>query len=64
MRIGADVRRQTGYLLKSYCDKTGLSYGSLKKGYVSNRAAKQLREDGITITGYVEKPQKQKRSEK
>jgi hypothetical protein len=45
--IAQEVRRNTPYTLKGYCDLRGLSYTSLVTGYVSCEAARVLAADGL-----------------
>lgn len=47
--IADQVQRKFKTTLKWYCEKKGLSYESIKHGYISKRAAKILKRDGITI---------------
>lgn len=43
------VRVATGLTLKMYCEARKLNYSNLCKGYISNKAARILKKDGIDV---------------
>ncbi len=47
--IAKSVKQKTKYDLKDYCQMRGLSLSSLYKGYISKKAAKILKKDGIKV---------------
>ncbi|MDR1451357.1 MAG: hypothetical protein LBI57_03370 [Helicobacteraceae bacterium] len=57
--IGRRVREKTYYTLKSYCLLNGLSYSSLKKGFIGKKSAQILERDGI-----VAQPQRRNQGDK
>ena len=48
--ITKSVKQKTKYDLKDYCQMRGLSLSSLYNGYISKKAAKILKKDGIEVT--------------
>ncbi|OCS20101.1 hypothetical protein CFVI02298_10335, partial [Campylobacter fetus subsp. venerealis cfvi02/298] len=49
MSIAKLVKDKTKYDLNDYCDMKGLKVKSLYNGYISKKAAKILKEDGIKV---------------
>ena len=49
MSIAKLVKDKTKYDLKDYCDMKGLKVKSLYNGYISKKAAKILKKDGIKV---------------
>lgn len=47
--IAKAVKKATKYDLKSYCEINGLSLTSLYKGFVSKKAQKIFKKDGIRV---------------
>ena len=47
--IAQQIYVKTRYTLIEICEMRGLSYGSLRKGYISKKSAKILKEYGIKI---------------
>ncbi|EJP76165.1 MULTISPECIES: hypothetical protein [Campylobacter] len=47
--IAKIVKKATKYDLKDYCEMKGLSLTSLYKGYVSKKAQKVFKKDGIKV---------------
>lgn len=47
--IAKTVKKVTKYDLKDYCEMKGLSLTSLYKGYVSKKAQKIFKKDGIKV---------------
>jgi hypothetical protein len=41
------LKERDGHTLKWYCEKKGLSYSSLRVGFISKKAANQLEMDGL-----------------
>lgn len=41
------LKERDGHTLKWYCDKKGLSYASLRVGFISKKAANQLAADEL-----------------
>lgn len=41
------VREKMGMTLKGYCEQRGISYSSLRVGFISKSAAEKLMADGL-----------------
>lgn len=49
MSVAKLVKDKTKYDLNDYCDMRGLKVKSLYNGYISKKAAKILKKDGIKV---------------
>jgi hypothetical protein len=47
--VGLEVRSKFLMTLKEYCESRNISYNSLSRGFISLRAARKLRADGIWV---------------
>jgi hypothetical protein len=45
--VANKLRNSKGMTLKGYCEQVGLSYSSLRVGFISKKAANQLIMDGL-----------------